>query len=108
MDEEVRQEKENEEYSTKNEERRKRDEAKTNKNKARREKLKAKKGKAGGGKVEGIGTDLNGTNGKGMEAVTAKGKPSVRGISSADEDEKMATEAAANPEEIGVVIHDDD
>ena len=64
MDEEVKREKEEEEFRRKGEELRKKDEAKTSKNKARREKLKAKKagrtgrGRTGRGKTGGKGVKL--------------------------------------------------
>lgn len=105
MDEEVKREKENEEFEKAKEERRKKDEAKTNKNKARREKMKAKKsgkkGKDGGENVvDGV---LATKDGNGVASAAKAG----------DGTEANAMNGGTAPEakvveEEGVVIHDYD
>lgn len=109
MDEEVKGEKADAEFEKEREEKRRRDEAKTSKNKARREKLKAKKGGKGGVKETG------GEVMAGLEA-TQKKKDSIGkmgngtdGAASKESGGESTTEGVpSNPEEIGVIIHDDD
>ena len=105
MDEEVRREKEAEEFEKKQAELRRRDEAKTNKNKARREKMKArkmKKGKAGGEKGEDGAEDAGGTEATGgMEGPETGQTPSNGHGVEAEGDTRIA-------QEVGVIIHDDD
>ena len=107
----MKREKADEEYERQKEERRKRDEAKTNKNKAKREKMKAKKGKKGEGK-EGSGEEA-------MEVDVPKKNFQVRKLVDKADDADDAVvqdssgnptvaEGPSNPEEIGVIIHDDD
>ena len=110
MDEEVKREKEEEEFRRKGEELRKKDEAKTSKNKARREKLKAKKaGKSGEGK-DGEGKDGEGKDGgKGGEAGSggSGGRDGGQGVDATGGAPSMEG-VVKNAEEIWVIIHDDD
>ena len=104
MDEEVKREKENEEFEKAKEQRRKKDEAKTNKNKARRDKLKAKKaGKKGqDGGESGIDGVLTTKPGGGAVAAAKAGDDTVKDGKNGE----AASEAKIVEE--GVVIHDDD
>ncbi|MCJ1252046.1 hypothetical protein MMC30_009284 [Trapelia coarctata] len=103
MDEEVKREKENEEFEIAKEERRKKDEAKTNKNKARREKMKAKKaGKKGKDGGESSMDGVLATKSGGEVVAAAKA-----GVVNDTSNGKAPLEAKVLEEE-GVVIHDDD
>ena len=115
MEEEVTREKETEEFERKKEENRMRDEERTRKNKARREKAKERKQKGkkcGAGKEKGDDED----GGSGMDIDRAK--PTVGengkavdlkdGRKVSREEENAEAEAPGNPDEIGVIIHDDD
>ncbi|KAK8178178.1 hypothetical protein IWX90DRAFT_378307 [Phyllosticta citrichinensis] len=93
MDEEKRKEDEEREFAQKREEMKRKDEAKTNKNKARREKAKARKQK----KKDDDEVEESGTNKLG---------PNVNALKRNREDEQEV-EHQDNPEEIGIVIHDD-
>ncbi|MCJ1304196.1 hypothetical protein MMC08_007008 [Hypocenomyce scalaris] len=97
MDEEVRREREQEEWRGRTEEWKRKDEARTRKNKARREKIRAKKtgkGEEGAdgvkGGVERVGGDGGGDSGGGMGVA-----PPMEGV-------------ATKEEEIGVIIYDED
>ena len=114
MDEEVRRETETAEFEKTRDENTRRDEERTKKNKARREKQKERKakkakkgekGKGGGAGGEGSdmevdGTDEVGKNGK-IEAKNGVGSSDGKG-------QETEAEAGANPDEIGVIFHDDD
>ena len=100
MDEEVKREKENEEFEKAMEEKKKKDEAKTNKNKARREKLKAKKG----GKVKGKKSEDGSMSGV---ADTQSENGAVKSAADRADDINITPEVKVLAEE-GVVIHDDD
>ena len=105
----MKREKADEDYERQKEERRKKDEAKTNKNKAKREKMKAKKGGKKGEGKEGGGEEK-------MEVDMSKKKPQIRKSVDAANNATIkdnggnhtAAEGPSNPEEIGVIIHDDD
>lgn len=101
MDDEVRKEKADEEFEKKREEMRKRDEERLGKNRKRREKRKVAKGK-GKGSAAGAGATANGDGTEAMDVESRKG-PAVGGLGTGE-----AGSGATNPEEIGIVIHDDD
>ena len=108
MDEEVKTEKADAEFEKEREEKRRRDEAKTSKNKARREKLKAKKGGKGGAKEKGrdVMAGVEVTHTKDPIGKMEKG---TDGAPSGESGGRITTEGVpSNPEEIGVIIHDDD
>jgi hypothetical protein len=115
MDEEVRREKENEQFAKEKAERERRDEEKTKKNREKREKAKARKGKKGKG-GNGVGVDHQAQDAKSSNSNGTKFAPrkiearnEVSDEKEVKEDGKSGTEAAetAQPEE-GLVIHDDD
>ena len=100
MDEQVKKEKEAEEFEKQREERRARDEAKTNKNKARREKAKGRKAKAKEQETESVmHVDVKTKDEKGEEFQKPNG---------ATDEEPAVEDKVNNPEEIGLIIHDDD
>ena len=107
MDEEVKREKENEDFEKAKEERKRRDEEKTKKNKARREKMKAKKGaKAVGDEKEALDKEGEGLT-KGREkAGSTKNRNGVKDDRGEDVEQEEVPQAVV--EEIGVIIHDDD
>ncbi|KZF25300.1 DUF1168-domain-containing protein, partial [Xylona heveae TC161] len=104
MDDEVKREKGNEDFERQREEMKAKDDAKTSKNKARREKQKARKTK---GKTEPAkGSDssarakANGVSGlPAAETITAESPASGAHLASTSDN--------PNPEEIGIIIHDD-
>ena len=100
MDEQVKKEKDTEEFEKQREERKTRDEARTNKNKARREKAKGRKAKAKEEKDESV-MHVD------EEVKGGKEKTSER-TNGATVEIRVAEEKVDNPEEIGVIIHDDD
>ncbi|KAK7543770.1 hypothetical protein IWX49DRAFT_141846 [Phyllosticta citricarpa] len=93
MDEEKRKEDEEKEFAQKREEMKRKDEAKTNKNKARRDKAKARKQKKVDNDVEQVATNKLG--------------PNVNALKRDREDEQDERQDKGNPDEIGIVIHDD-
>jgi hypothetical protein len=102
MDEEVRTEKENEEFARMKEELVQRDEEKTRRNREKREKMKARKAKAKSG----------GGGGGGEKGKVANGqKPPKVVISKADDDKDVEARDAPPPatmdEPQGIVIQDD-
>ncbi|KAI6785402.1 DUF1168-domain-containing protein [Emericellopsis cladophorae] len=119
MDEEVRREKENEQFEKEKAEREKRDEEKTKRNREKREKAKARKGKKGKGGTGGGGADQAPQDAKSNDANGAKivprklearngetdGKESGDGSKEGEEGEEGAE--TTQPDE-GLVIHDDD
>lgn len=108
MDEETKSEQQNKEFEEKMEEMRKKDSAKTNKNKARRDKAKARKQK----KAE------NGETGSGSAAENGAengGKKPAQGLKRRQPESDDPADSAANgsaeatnPDEVGIVIHDED
>jgi len=116
MDDEVKQEEEAKSFEQEKAEKEKRDEEKTKKNREKREKAKARKGKKNGKDDKGVVKD-HGESGK----VKAKTAPRLGPAKIAsgrskddDDDDPDAMNGSANrsgaitkPEEIGVVIHDD-
>lgn len=109
MDEETKREQQNKEFDEKMAEMRKKDEAKTNKNKARRDKAKARKQqkKVENGDAAGACNATTGTeNGK-----KEPGHGLKRRNSESDDPVDPAANGSAeasNPDEIGIVIHDED
>ena len=110
MEAEVKEEQEKEEWERKVEEMKRKDEERTQKNSEKRAKAKARKGKGGKGGQDGkqdLGT-----------AVQKKGPSSTNCGSAQNHSENKAHEDIVNgngegkpiksPEEIGVIIHDDD
>ncbi|KAI9825146.1 MAG: hypothetical protein M1819_000604 [Sarea resinae] len=106
MDEEVRREKEDGEFERRKEELRRRDERKTNKNKARREKMKARKGKGGkGSEDDGAETKAQvPLNAVGVADGGQVGRAVASNMSNGDGKNVARVD---NPEEIGIIIHDD-
>ncbi|KAL6860386.1 hypothetical protein ACO1O0_004414 [Amphichorda felina] len=122
MDEEVRREKEGEEFEREKREREKRDEEKTRKNREKREKMKARKGKKGKGGGGGGG------GGGAAAATTTTDKDASNGHIAAskiaprndDEEErrenggqepsqdKAGKESTPSTQPAGLVIHDED
>ena len=110
MDEEVKKEKEVEQFERDREQKKAKDEAKTSKNKARRDKVKERKAKAKEKeKVRENGKDDGEAGKMEIERDAAGTKPS-RGINGASEEggKNGTVEESANPDEIGLVIHDED
>lgn len=116
MDEEVKKDKDKEEFDREKEERERRDEEKTRKNRERREKMKArksKKGKGGNGDAKGGGAGGKDNGIKPNASVPKRShdgdgdderKESKDGAKEANGTDKAATSA----EPVGIVIHDDD
>lgn len=109
MDEEMKKEKEREEFERKQDEWRRKDEAKTNKNKARREKAKARKQQRG---KSGAGMDVDDSeSGPGLDA---KGALAARGAGNGnlgEQDGKAGDQqegGGAVVEETGFIIHEDE
>jgi Protein of unknown function (DUF1168) len=108
MEEEVRQEKEKEEFERRREELRRQDEAKTNKNKAKRDKKKARKMK-----VKGVGdADQQGEEPRKGFDNGVDGVPDAR-MTDANEASHGIIESGdqmdvKHIEEIGIIIHEDD
>ena len=124
MDEEVRKEKEKLDFERDRDEKKARDAEKTRRNKAKRDKAKQRKAKAkdekgGGGDGKETGKsrpaddesemDVEQRGPTGSKQRDGKDRP-LNGINDAKAELNGATEDAttSNPEEIGVVIHDDD
>ena len=111
MDEEVRKEKETEDFEKNRDEKLKRDEEKTKRNKARREKQRERKAKKArkGGKGKGESGDGEESD---MEVDDDVGKGGVEGrnrvANTQGKGEEVGMEAAGNSDEIGVIIHDED
>lgn len=105
MEEEVRGEKEAEEFERAKREREERDKEKTRKNREKREKMKARKGKAKGGSA-GDGGDAQ------AEKVGGGGIKGPRVDGSAAQDGEEETDMNGQLEEAtqgaGLIIHDDD
>lgn len=109
MEAEVKEEKQKEEWERKVEEMKRMDEERTKKNQEKRAKAKARKGK--GGKNGGTGEEGSKAN------VQMKVAPPVGRVDATDPEEQQRQgapridargNAITNPEEIGVIIHDDD
>ncbi|KAK8240929.1 hypothetical protein IWZ00DRAFT_51344 [Phyllosticta capitalensis] len=101
MDEEKRKEDDEKEFAQKREEMKRKDEAKTSKNKARREKAKARKQKQ---------KDETGKDAGESDAAPGGNKlgPNMNALKrSREEDEQTDEGQTGNPDEIGIVIHDD-
>jgi hypothetical protein len=96
MDEDVRKEKEGDEWEREKREREERDREKTRKNREKREKLKKRKGGKGGK------DEANGTSGGGIKPRVQVGGTEGCG-GEGKEDHEMR-----GMEEVGVIIHDDD
>ncbi|KAI0137382.1 hypothetical protein BJ170DRAFT_678229 [Xylariales sp. AK1849] len=111
MDEEVRSEKDGEDFERTREERARRDEEKTRRNREKREKMKARKAKAKGGpqggKEGGKGGTIGVTNGGGAKGprviVTKADGEGLKG----DEDTEIRDVPAAAEEPQGIVIEED-
>lgn len=106
MDEEVRKEADENEFLARKAEQERKDAEKTEKNRAKRAKALARKqAKKNGGKDAGDGA-------KAAEGAKRKFVPSANGVQAVDGDEDKAQDGAGdqvgNPEEIGLVIEDDD
>ena len=98
MDDEVQKEKEADEFEKQMTEKKRKDEEKTMKNKAKRDKQKARKKK---------GVDWDGNVGvEENKKMTTGGMADDKATMDKDADENVAS--AANPDEIGVIIHEDD
>jgi hypothetical protein len=108
MEEEVEKEQANKDWAQKQEELKKKDDIKTTKNKAKREKAKMRREK----KKHGSENESKETpNGKKVvkEIKPMVPRPPVRRNEVEDADDNVALEdASAQPDEGGVVIHDDD
>jgi len=106
MDEEKEKEESDAKFEAEREEARRRDAEKTEKNRLKREKAKMRKGKKGGGGGDG-GGDTEGVDGN---IAKAKLKPNLSGAKGlnggAVKDD--GAEGVSNPEEIGIVINDED
>lgn len=108
MDEETKREQQNKEFEEKMAEMRKKDDAKTNKNKARRDRAKARKQKKGeNGDTAGAIDAANGTEngekklGRGLKRRNSESDDAV-------EPTANGSAEASNPDELGIVIHDED
>ncbi|KAG9258972.1 uncharacterized protein F5Z01DRAFT_12177 [Emericellopsis atlantica] len=115
MDEEVRREKENEQFEKEKAEQEKRDEEKTKRNREKREKAKARKGKKGkggtGGAADQAAQDAKSSNTNGTKIVPRKLEArngETDGKEAGDESKKGAEGAETEQPEEGLVIHDDD
>lgn len=118
MDEEVKKDKEKEEFEREKEERERRDEEKTRKNREKREKMKARKSKKGKGGNGNGNAKEGGAEGKdkGIKPNASAPKRSID--EDGDDDKKASTgeakeangtdKAASSAEPVGIVIHDDD
>jgi hypothetical protein len=116
MDEEVKKDKDKEEFDREKKERERRDEEKTRKNREKREKMKArksKKGKGGNGDAKGTGAEGKDNGIKPNTSVPKRShdedvddekKESKDGAKEANGTDK----AAPSAEPVGIVIHDDD
>ncbi|OJD34532.1 uncharacterized protein BKCO1_2200078 [Diplodia corticola] len=108
MDEETKSEQQNKEFEEKMAEMRKKDSAKTNKNKARRDKAKARKQKRSeNGDSAGASDATNGTE----NAQKKLGHGLKRRNSENDDAVDFTANGSAetsNPDETGIVIHDED
>jgi hypothetical protein len=101
MEEELKKEKDQEEFEKKQEDLRRKDEAKTNKNKAKREKMKARKLKAKAGGKNETATSDGGKNVAEMQGqVGTANNYDMADLPASDS-------AAASTENSGLVIHDD-
>ncbi|KAL2213815.1 DUF1168-domain-containing protein [Sarocladium strictum] len=115
MDEEVKKDKDKEEFDREKEERERRDEEKTRKNREKREKMKArksKKGKGGNGDAKGAGAEGKDNGIKPNASVPKRshdedGDDEKESKDAAKED-NGANKAAPSAEPVGIVIHDDD
>ena len=119
MDEEVRREKESEEFEREKREREKRDEERTRKNREKREKMKARtgtKGKGGGGGGGGgaavATTDNNASNGHVAASKIAQRNDDEEERREKGDQEPLQNEAGKestpSTQPAGLVIHDDD
>ncbi|KAI9848386.1 MAG: hypothetical protein M1837_000180 [Sclerophora amabilis] len=105
MEEEVKKEKEAEEFKKRKEELHKKDQARTNKNRAKREKMKARKqgGKGGAGKDDG-----SGAGGKAVDLEAGRLPVQPIGQLQSGDLPELGQGVQPAPETIGVIIHDDD
>lgn len=101
MDEEVKKEKDAEEFEKLKKERENKDAEKTRKNREKREKLKARRGKGGKGGAAVEGRDAGQDKPGGMKG------PRVT-IPAPGEEESENGEAMVGMQEAGLIIHDDD
>jgi hypothetical protein len=119
MEDEAQREKEDAEFEKKMEEMKKRDEEKTGKNRKRREKAKVRKGKGkkgGDGNGDGEGMDIvvekmagrNGAGGSNSLDKAANQKDTRSEVAQPTVEKDTNGQGVSNPEEIGVIIHDDD
>lgn len=106
MDEETKREQQNKEFEEKMAEMRKKDQAKTSKNKARREKAKLRKqkksenGDLGDNVEDGVDTGEN----KPVQSLKRRQPESDDPVESA----ANGSAGTTNPDEVGIVIHDED
>ncbi|KAL3428169.1 hypothetical protein PVAG01_01678 [Phlyctema vagabunda] len=98
MDEEVRKEKDGEDFDKERREREERDREKTRKNREKREKLKARKGKKVGDAT---------TDNAAQQKVSAVSKVAARAPARNGDTDQEDTNMTIS-EEVGVIIHDDD
>jgi hypothetical protein len=103
MDEEVKGEKEAEEFEKQKREREERDREKTRKNREKREKMKARKGK---GKGDGVAGGDEGA--KGVGGGTSKGPRVDVNADEAVQDAANGNGVVDATQEAGLIIHDDD
>ncbi|KAH0542778.1 hypothetical protein FGG08_002826 [Glutinoglossum americanum] len=105
MDEEVKREKDGEEFERRREELRKQDEAKTNKNKAKRDKKKARKMRAKGGADSDRPDGEPSNNGVPEKLNTQVADVGEIGDGMTGNEDRMDVKTS---EETGIIIHEDD
>ena len=107
MEEEVKGEREAEEFEKQKREREERDREKTRKNREKREKMKARKGKGGkGGGAGDAGEEERAEERVGGEI--SKGPRVDEGAGEGPQDEGEVKEVEGVTQEAGLIIHDDD
>ncbi|KAF4979207.1 hypothetical protein FZEAL_4541 [Fusarium zealandicum] len=110
MDEDLRHEKDREEFHKGKTERDRRDEERTRKNREKREKLKARKANKGKGPSPAAGKSSTAPAAGGASRPEKDGQDDVAGVQSTTKsrngEEKPTTTASTEP--VGLVIHDDD
>ena len=111
MDEEVRGEKEAEEFEKQRRGREERDREKTRRNREKREKMKARKGKGGKGGTGSAGGADDGEvelAGERVGGGMSKGPRVDRGVGEGAQDEAEGSGVGDVMQEAGLTIHDDD
>ncbi|KAL1650721.1 hypothetical protein SLS58_000839 [Diplodia intermedia] len=109
MDEETKREQQNKEFEEKMAEMRKKDESKTNKNKARRDKAKARRQKkAENGDSPGAIDAATGTGNNERKLGHGLKRRNSESDDAGDFTAANGSAEASNPDEVGIVIHDED